>query len=244
VRSDPEYVRTACEKSLRRLGVSVIDLYYCHRVDKKTPIEKTIEAMVQLKNEGKIRYLGLSEVSSRTLRRAHAVHPISAVQMEYSPFDLDVEKEGLLDACRELGVSLVAYGPLAKGMITAQYKSNADFGEGDSRRDHPRYSDENFPKNMKLVEHFKQFAAKKGCTPGQLSIAFLLAQGDEIIPIPGTQKIKYLDENLGALNVILTPVELTELRSAVDAAAVFGSRVGATSGAMSSEYHYADTPEL
>lgn len=244
MRSDPEYVRIACEKSLKRLGIPTIDLYYCHRVDKKTPIEKTIEAMVELKNEGKIRYLGLSEVSPKTLRRAHAVHPISAVQMEYSPFDLEVEKSGLLDTCRELGVAIVAYGPLAKGMLTGKYKSNLDFEEGDSRRDHPRYAPENFPKNMKLVEHFKQLASKKGCTPGQLSLAFLLAQGPEIIPIPGTQRTNYLDENIGALDFHLTAAELKELRGMVDAAAIYGPRVGATSGPTSQEYHYADTPEL
>ncbi|KAH0566298.1 hypothetical protein GP486_000298 [Trichoglossum hirsutum] len=242
MRSDPEYVRQACGKSLKRLGVDYIDLYYMHRTDKKTPIEETVRAMVELKNEGKIKYLGLSEVSAETLRRACTVHHIAAVQVEYSPFTIDIEdpQVGLLKACRELGVAVVAYSPLARGFITGRYRSPDDFGEGDFRRAVPRYSPENFPKNLKLVDQFADLAKKKGCTPGQLCLAWLLAQGDEIIPIPGTKKIKYLEENLGALNVKLTLEEKAVIRLAVDAAEVHGDRYDASMmGSL-----LADTPPL
>jgi aryl-alcohol dehydrogenase-like predicted oxidoreductase len=186
IRSDPEYVKLACEKSLKRLGVSKIDLYYSHRLDMKTPIEHTISAMVELKKEGKIDHLGLSEVSASTLRRAHAIHPISAVQVEYSPFALDIEspKIDLLRTCRELGIAIVAYSPLGRGFLTGQLKSPDDFEEGDFRKHAPRYSKTNFPKNLELVDQLVSFSGKKGCTPGQLSLAWLLAQGDDIIPIP------------------------------------------------------------
>ena len=202
VRNDPAYVKTACAKSLSRLGIPTIDLYYCHRVDGVTPIEKTVEAMVQLKNEGKIKYLGLSEVSSATLRRAHKVHPISAVQIEYSPYAMDIESPqiALLKTCRELGVAIIAYSPLGRGMLTGAYKSPADFEEGDFRKFAPRFSAENFPKNIQLAEQIGVIARKKGCTPGQLCLAWLMAQGKDIVPIPGTKKLKYLRENLGALD--------------------------------------------
>jgi aryl-alcohol dehydrogenase-like predicted oxidoreductase len=186
MRSDAEYVKEACENSLRRLGVSKIDLFYCHRVDLKTPIERTVAAMAELKKEGKIGYIGLSEISADTLRRAHKVHPISAVQLEYSPFALEIESPqiDLLRTCRELGVTVVAYSPLGRGFLTGQLRSPSDFEAGDFRKYAPRYSEENFPKNLELVTQIEAFAGKKGCTPGQLSLAWLLAQGDDVIPIP------------------------------------------------------------
>ncbi|KAL9063670.1 MAG: hypothetical protein Q9161_009348 [Pseudevernia consocians] len=242
VRSDPEYVKEACEKSLKRLGIPTIDLYYCHRLDGKTPVEKTVESMAQLKKEGKIKYLGLSEVSSASLRRAHAVHPISAVQIEYSPFTTDIESAdiALLKTCRELGVATVAYSPLGRGMLTGAYKSPADFEEGDFRTHSPRFSEENFPKNLKLVDEINQIAKKKGCTPGQLTLAWLLAQGPDVIPIPGTKKIKYLEENIAALDVKLTSSENAEIRKAVESAEVHGQRYPEKMmGTL-----FADTPEL
>ena len=192
--------------------------------------------------EGKIRYLGLSEVSSTSLRRAHAVHPISAVQMEYSPFATEIESPdiGLLKTCRELGVAIVAYSPLGRGMLTGAYKSPADFDEGDYRKGFTRFSEENFPKNLKLVDRIKEIAKKKGCTAGQLSLAWLLAQGPDIIPIPGTRRIKYLEENMGALNVKLTSSENAEIRKAVENAVTHGERYPAPMmGAL-----FADTVEL
>lgn len=203
-RSDPEYVKEACANSLRRLGIDTIDLYYCHRVDRKTPIEQTIRAMVELKRlvvsdvallrvcvliqirEGKIKYLGLSEISADTLRRAYEVHPIDAVQVEYSPFSLEIEdpQVGLLKACRELGVAVIAYSPLGRGLLTGAVRSPDDFGETDFRKFIPRYSEENFPKNLELVDTLAAIAARKKCTPGQLTLAWLMAQGDDIIPIP------------------------------------------------------------
>jgi len=226
VDSSPEYVKVACEKSLKRLGVETIDLYYCHRVDKVTPIEKTVEALVQLKNEGKIKYLGLSEITSDTLRRACKVHHIDAVQIEYSPFAIDIEQPQihLLETCRELGVATIAYSPLGRGFVTGAYKSPDDFEEGDFRKIAPRFSKENFPKNLRLVDGLVNLAKNKGCTPGQLTLAWLLAQGDDIIPIPGTKKIKYLEENLGALNVKLTSEEEKEIRQLVENAEVHGGR--------------------
>ena len=186
VRSDPEYVKQACAKSLKRLGIDRIDLYYCHRVDKKTPIEETVQAMAELKKEGKIRAIGLSEVTAATVRRAHKVHPIAAIQVEYSPFSLDIEHPDidLLNTCRELGIAIVAYSPLGRGFLTGQLKSPDDFEDGDFRKHAPRYSKENFPKNLELVKSLETRAKAKGCTSGQLSLAWLLAQGHDIIPIP------------------------------------------------------------
>ena len=226
VRSDPDYIKEACAKSLKRLGVNSIDLYYCHRVDQKTPIEKTVQAMKELKDEGKIKYLGLSEVSAETLRRAHAVHPISAVQIEYSPFTMDIEDPqiALLQTCRELGVATVAYSPLGRGFVTGQYKSPDDFEEGDFRKNIPRFSEENFPKNLALVDKLATIAKNKDCTAGQLTLAWLLRQGEDIIPIPGTKKIKYLEENLGALDVKLSDSEDKEIRQAIENAEVHGER--------------------
>ena len=176
--------------------------------------------------EGKVRYLGLSECSSESLRRAHAVHPISAVQIEYSPFTLDIEdpKIALLQTCRELGVATIAYSPLGRGFLTGQIKSPNDFDEDDFRRSVPRFSAENFPKNLKVVDELGQLAKKKGCTPGQLTLAWLMAQGEDIIPIPGTKKVKYLEENMGALDVKLTAEEVTDIRTLIESAEVHGGR--------------------
>ena len=186
IRTDPEYVRQACQKSLKRLGVDKIDLYYCHRVDMKTPIEQTVKAMAELKREGKIGAIGLSEVSAATIRRAHKVVPIQAVQVEYSPFALDIEHKEIdvLRTCRELGIAIIAYSPLGRGFLTGQLKSPDDFAEGDFRKFAPKYSKENFPKNLELVRKIEALAKHKGCTPGQLSLAWLLAQGEDVIPIP------------------------------------------------------------
>ena len=241
-RSDKDYVKEACAKSLKRLGFQTIDLYYCHRVDGKTPIEETVQAMADLKNEGKIRYLGLSEVSAQTLRRACKVHHIAAVQIEYSPFSMDIEDPNirLLQTCRELGVATVAYSPLGRGFLTGAYRSPDDFAEGDFRKRAPRFSKENFPKNLELVDHITALAKKKGCTSGQLTLAWLMRQGDDIIPIPGTKKIKYLEENLGSLDVKLSDDEDKEIREAIQKAQVAGGRYPeGLGGAL-----FADTPPL
>lgn len=179
MRGDKAYVKEACNASLERLNTDVIDLYYVHRIDSQVPIEETVRAMVELKKEGKIRYLGLSECSARTLRRAHAVHPIAAAQMEFSPFALEIESEQtkFLETARELGVKIIAYSPLGRGFLTNSIKSRADFDEGDNRLNHPRFSDEHFGENLKLVQTLADIAEKKGCTPGQLSIAWVMAQG-------------------------------------------------------------------
>ncbi|RGP78649.1 aldo keto reductase [Fusarium longipes] len=238
--SSPEYARKACEQSLKRLGVETIDLYYIHRLDGKTPIERTIEELVNLKNEGKIKYIGISECSSQSLRRAYAVHPIHAVQVEYSPWTLDIEGAPgthLLQTARELGVAIVAYSPLGRGIMTGKYTSIDDFDKDDFRRRMPRYQGDNFARNLTLVDTFKNIAAEKGIMPGQLALAWLLAQGDDIIPIPGTKKIKYLEENMAALNVNLSPEHLKKLRDLVDAADIKGNR-GA--GGIP----FADTPRL
>jgi aryl-alcohol dehydrogenase-like predicted oxidoreductase len=206
----PDYVRSSCEGSLRRLGLDVIDLYYLHRKDPDTPIEETVEAMAQLKKEGKIKGIGLSEVSVDTLRRAHAVHPITALQSEYSLWTRDPE-DGILQTCRELGIAFVAYSPLGRGFLTGQIKKIEDFEEGDYRRFSPRFQGENFTKNLELVKKTGELAKEKGCTPAQLALAWVLAQGDFIFPIPGTKHIRYLEENLGAINVHLTQKELEEI---------------------------------
>ncbi|KAF7896521.1 hypothetical protein EAF00_006535 [Botryotinia globosa] len=238
--SSPEYVKAACEKSLQRLGVQTIDLYYCHRVDMKTPIEKTVEAMAELKREGKIRYLGLSEVSPKTIRRAVKVHHIDAVQVEYSPFALDIEQNEVLKTCRQLGIAIVAYSPLGRGFLTGQIKSRADFEPNDFRLSAPRFSQENFPKNLVLVKELAKIASEKGVTPGQLSLAWLAAQGDDIIPIPGTKKIKYLEENMEALHVQLSRQEEREIRTAIEKVQIGGARY--SEPGMS--FVFGDTPEL
>ncbi|KAL9084760.1 MAG: hypothetical protein Q9159_005045 [Coniocarpon cinnabarinum] len=234
--STPEYCHEAIERSLKRLGLPSVDLYYCHRVDGKTPIEKTVEAMVQKKNEGKFKYLGLSECSADTLRRAHKVHPISAVQIEYSPFSLDIENPQIdvLRTARELGIAVVAYSPVGRGMVTGTIKSRADIPEGDFRLMAPRFSEENFANNLKLVEKIHALAQKKGVTPSQLTLAWLLAQGDDVIPIPGTTQIDRLHENLNALKIKLTKEEEREIRQACENAEIKGERYPNTAGLFGS----------
>lgn len=218
VRGEPEYVKEACEGSLKRLGVECIDLYYQHRVDAKVPIEETVGAMAELKKEGKIKYLGLSECSARTLRRAHAVHPIAAIQMEYSPFALEIESDqtDLLRTARELGVKIVAYSPLGRGFLTNTIKSREDLDPTDNRSSHPRFSKEHFGENLKLVKTLAEIAERKGVAPGQLVIAWVMAQGEDFIPIPGTKKVKYLEENAEAVNVHLTSEEVQEIRGEIE----------------------------
>jgi aryl-alcohol dehydrogenase-like predicted oxidoreductase len=234
-------VHKACDKSLKRLGIPTIDLYYCHRFNGAVPVEDVVGAMAELVKAGKVRHLGLSECSSDTLRRAHAVHPIAAVQVEYSPFSMDIEdpQVDLLKTARELGVATVAYSPLGRGFLTGQLRSPKDFEEGDFRRFAPRFSEENFPKNLKLVEHLEELAKKKGCTVGQLTLAWLMAQGEDIIPIPGTKKIKYLEENLGALDVKISAEENKDIRQAIEKVEVSGGRYPET---MKSSL-FADTPK-
>lgn len=210
INGKPEYVKKACEASLKRLGVDYIDLYYQHRVDKDTPIEDTVGAMAELVKEGKVKYLGLSEASANTIRKANEVHPISALQTEYSLWSRDVEDE-ILPACRELGVGFVPYSPLGRGFLTGQIKSFEDLAEDDYRRFSPRFQGENFQKNIDLVKKIEELAGQKGCMPSQLALAWLLAQGEDIVPIPGTKRRKYLEENLGALEVSLTQDELKQI---------------------------------
>lgn len=240
IRADPEYVKEACAKSLKRLGLPYVDLYYCHRLDKNVPVEKTVQAMADLKKEGKIKYLGLSECSAESLRRAYKVHPITAVQIEYSPFTLDIEdpKIKLLETCRELGVAIVAYSPLGRGMLTGKYRSPDDFPKDDWRRFAPRFSVENFPKNLQLVDEIQLLAKKKGCTSGQLTLAWLMAQGDDIFPIPGTTQIDRLKENIRAVNVKLSKEDIDLIRKACENAQVYGERYPNTSDL------FADTPAL
>ncbi|KAK7737323.1 hypothetical protein SLS53_006626 [Cytospora paraplurivora] len=229
IRNDPEYIRQSVAQSLEHLKTDYIDLLYCHRFSGKTPVEDIVETMKEFVESGKVRYLGLSECGADTLRRASKVHPIAAYQIEYSPFSLDIEnpKLGLLATCRELGIATVAYSPLGRGMLTGQYKSPDDFEEGDFRRSIPRFSAENFPKNLKLVDSLKRIAEKKSCTTGQLTLAWLMKQED-IFPIPGTKTPKYLQENMGAYAVNLSDEEYAEIRQAVENAEVHGTRVAAS----------------
>jgi len=206
----PEYVRSACEASLRRLGVETIDLYYQHRVDPNTPIEETVGAMAGLVTQGKVRYLGLSEAGPVTLRRACAVHPITALQSEYSLWSRDHEDE-VIPACRELGIGFVAYSPLGRGFLTGRFKSPDDLDPDDWRRHSPRFQGENFKKNLELVRRIEEMAAAKGCRPSQLALAWVLAQGEDIVPIPGTKRRTYLEENVGALEVRLTKEDLARI---------------------------------
>lgn len=206
----PDYVRSACEASLKRLGVETIDLYYQHRVDPEVAIEETLGAMADLVHEGKVRFLGLSEAAPATIRRAQAVHPIAALQTEYSLWSRDPE-EGLLATVRELGIAFVAYSPLGRGFLTGRFRRPADFPEDDFRRNHPRFQGENFERNQALVREIETIAREKGCTPAQLALAWVLAQGEDIIPIPGTKRRKYLDENIGALDVSLAAEDLARI---------------------------------
>ena len=221
--TSPAYVAQACDASLKRLGVETIDLYYAHRVNPEIPVEETVGAMAELVKAGKVRALGLSEVSAATLRRAHAVHPIAAVQSEYSLWTRDVE-EAVLPACRDLGISLVAYAPLGRGMLTGAVSSPDQFAENDFRRVAPRFAGDNFDRNLALVEQVKALAARKGCTPGQVALAWLLAQGPEILPIAGTKRIKYLEENVGAAAVTLTDAEVKALSDALPPGVAAGDR--------------------
>jgi aryl-alcohol dehydrogenase-like predicted oxidoreductase len=206
----PDYVRKSCEQSLQRLKISTIDLYYQHRVDTDVPIEETVGAMARLIEEGKVRYLGLSEAAAPTIRRAQVAHPIAALQSEYSLWSRDPE-DGVLATCRELGIGLVPYSPLGRGFLTGQIKKFEDLAPDDYRRSSPRFQGENFQKNLQLVERIQQIAGEKSCTPAQLALAWLLAQGKDLVPIPGTTKRKNLDENLGALEISLTAGDLARV---------------------------------
>jgi aryl-alcohol dehydrogenase-like predicted oxidoreductase len=223
VRGDPDYVRAACEASLKRLGVETIDLYYQHRVDPRVPIEDTVGEMARLKAEGKIRFLGLSEAAPETIRKAHATHPITAVQTELSLWSRDAEA-GVLPTVRELGIGYVAYSPLGRGFLTGQVKSPSDFPADDTRSRHPRFTGENFDKNIALVREVGEMAREKGCTTAQLALAWVLAQGDDVVPIPGTKRIRYLDENIAALDVKLSREDLDRLDAILPPGAAAGDR--------------------
>ncbi|THV02022.1 Aldo keto reductase [Dendrothele bispora CBS 962.96] len=228
-RGEPEYVREQCLKSLERFGVDYIDLYYQHRVDSKVPIEITVGTMAELVKEGKVKYLGLSECTAEDMRRAHAVHPISAIQVEFSPLVLDIEdgKLAILKTARELGITVVVYSPLARGLITGQYKSPDDFEPGDFRLLIPKFSKENFPKILDVVERLKAIGAKHNATPGQVTLAWILAQGNDFVIIPGTKKVKYVEENAGAANVKLSAEEIASIREvALEANKIPGDRYG------------------
>jgi len=222
VNGRPEYVQQACEASLKRLKISTIDLFYLHRVDTGVPIEDTVGAMARLIEQGKVRYLGLSEAGAKTIRRAHRTYPITALQSEYSLWTRDPEEE-ILSSCRELGIGFVPYSPLGRGMLTGQVKT-ADFGPKDFRRMSPRFQGENFQKNLRLVTRVEELAAEKHCTPAQLALSWVLAQGQDVVPIPGTKRRAYLDQNLGALDVALTPSELRRLDQAFPRGAAVGAR--------------------
>jgi len=223
VNGDPDYVRQACDASLERLGVDHIDLYYQHRVDRSVPVEETWGAMAELVQAGKVRYLGISEAAPATVRRAHAVHPVSAGQYEWSLFTRDLEDE-LLATVRELGIGLVAYSPLGRGFLSGRITSPDDFGENDFRRNHPRFTGENFARNLELVERVRELAERKGVTPSQLAIAWVLAQGDDVVPIPGTKRRSYLEENLGTLDVELTAEDLAAIEQVTPRGSAAGER--------------------
>jgi aryl-alcohol dehydrogenase-like predicted oxidoreductase len=223
VNGKPEYVQSSCEGSLRRLKTDVIDLYYQHRVDPATPIEETVGAMAQLVKEGKVRYIGLSEAGAKTIRRAHTVHPITAVQTEYSLWTRDPEDE-ILATCRELGIGFVAYSPLGRGFLTGRFKKMDDLPADDYRHKAPRFQGENFQRNLDLLARVEEIAAEKHCTPAQLALAWVLAQGDDIVPIPGTKRCKYLEENAGALDVELSQKDLERIDEAVPKDIAAGTR--------------------
>ena len=223
IRGDAAYVRQACEDSLRRLGVERIDLYYQHRVDPNVPIEETVGAMAELVAAGKVAHLGLSEAAPETIRRAHAVHPIAALQTEYSLWSREPEEE-ILPTVRELGIGFVPYSPLGRGFLTGRFQSPDDLPEGDFRRVNPRFEGENFDRNLKLVERVTEIAAEKGVTPGQLALAWVLAQGEDLVPIPGTKRLKYLEENVAAAEVELSDEDLRRIDEAAPAGAAVGDR--------------------
>jgi aryl-alcohol dehydrogenase-like predicted oxidoreductase len=223
VNGRPEYVHQACDASLRRLGIDQIDLYYQHRVDHDVPIEETVGAMAELVSAGKARFLGLSEASPRTIRRAHQVHPISVLQTEYSLWTRDPEDE-ILPTVRELGIGFVAYSPLGRGFLSGRYRSPDDFDENDFRRANPRFQGENFRRNLELVERVEEIAAEKGVTPGQLALAWALHQGDDIVPIPGTKHVRYLEENVAAVDIELSDDDLARLDELAPVGATAGDR--------------------
>jgi aryl-alcohol dehydrogenase-like predicted oxidoreductase len=223
ISGSPEYVRKACDASLQRLGTDHIDLYYQHRVDNTVPIEETVGAMAELVRAGKVRFLGLSEAAPATIRRAVKVHPIAALQTEYSLWERTPEEE-ILPTCRELGIGFVPYSPLGRGFLTGRFRSFDDLPADDYRRNQPRFQGENFQKNLDLVTLLEQMAAEKKCTPAQLALAWLLHQGDDIVPIPGTKRVKYLEENVGALDVRLTPADLRRIDEIAPKGAAAGTR--------------------
>ena len=219
----PDYVKAACDASLKRLGVEVIDLYYQHRVDPNVPIEETVGAMGRLVEQGKVRYLGLSEAAPQTIRRAHAEHPIAALQTEYSLWSREPEHE-ILPLLRELGIGFVPYSPLGRGFLTGRFRTAADLPENDFRRDSPRFSPENFGRNLKLVDAVEGIARRKGVKASQIALAWVLAQGEDIVPIPGTRRIAYLEENLAAESIVLTREEVEEIDDIFPADAAAGAR--------------------
>jgi aryl-alcohol dehydrogenase-like predicted oxidoreductase len=223
ISNDPRYIKQACDRSLQRLGIDVIDLYYMHRRDPQVPVAESVGAMKELVEAGKIRFLGLSEVSAQTLREAHAVHPIAAIQTEYSLFTRDVEGE-ILPACRELGIGFVPYSPLGRGILTSGLRDLNQLSPNDWRRNNPRFRPENFSRNVEIIKQLDAVAQEKGCTTTQLALAWVLAAGDDVVPIPGTKKVKYLEENAGALKVHLTPEERQRLSNLVPPDAVAGER--------------------
>lgn len=220
----PEYVRSACDASLQRLGVDHIDLYYQHRVDTTVPVEETWGAMSELVTAGKVRFLGISEAAPETIRRADAVHPVTALQTEWSLWTRDVETDGVLDVVRELGIGFVPYSPLGRGFLTGAITSPDDFADDDFRRDNPRFQGEAFAQNLRMVERVRAIAQEKGCTPAQLALAWVLAQGPDVVPIPGTKRVERLEENVGALDVHLTADDLARLDEAAPAGATAGER--------------------
>jgi aryl-alcohol dehydrogenase-like predicted oxidoreductase len=223
IEGSPEYVRKACDASLQRLGVDHIDLYYQHRVDLKVPIEDTVGAMAELVKQGKVRHLGLSEAAPATIRRANAVHPIAALQSEFSLWSREVEDE-ILPTCRELGIGFVAYSPLGRGFLTGRFRTFEDLPADDYRRNQPRFQGVNFQRNLDLVNHVEQLAKRKDCTPSQLALAWLLAQGQDVVPIPGTKRVKYLEENVGAAEVRLTPEDLRRIDEIAPQGVAAGAR--------------------
>ncbi|RDK08068.1 aldo/keto reductase [Cupriavidus lacunae] len=227
VNGRPDYVRASCEASLKRLGTDHIDLYYLHRVDPAVPIEETVGAMADLVQAGKVRWLGLSEASAATLERAHQVHPITALQSEYSLWTRDADEDGIVAACERLGIGFVPYSPLGRGFLTGAIRSPEDFDEDDFRRTNPRFMGENFARNLALVDKVRALAADKGCTPAQLALAWVLARGPQVVPIPGTRRIANLDDNLGALAVRLDAQDLADIDAVFPAGAAAGTRYAA-----------------
>jgi len=223
IRGDAEYVRQACDASLRRLGVEHIDLYYQHRVDPNVPIEETVGAMAELVAAGKVRYLGLSEASPETIRRAHAVHPISALQTEYSLWTRDVERK-ILPTVRELGIGFVPYSPLGRGFLSGRWSSPEELPAGDFRKGNPRFQGENFARNMAIVTRVRELADAKGATPAQLALAWVMARGDDVVPIPGTKRVRYLEENVAATEIELTGEDMLQLEDAAPVGAAAGER--------------------